>query len=75
MFQTVKLSHRTPEARAAYVQGYMAAMDAAVARLVSMADECSGGEGAGADNPYMIAASAIQRITPKGEIVESFELR
>lgn len=79
----MRLTQRTPEAREAYVQGYAAAVAAAVRQLNSLGMQCCGGNG-DALNPatkerwgetYFVAAKAIElSLSPQG-IVETYEMK
>ncbi len=78
----MKLTHKTPEARSAYVDGYGAGVWAAINKIASMDDECAGGAG-NSINPdtgveygrqYYDIANSLMRLLPSGRIVESFEM-
>jgi hypothetical protein len=79
----MKLTQRTPEARQAYVTGYRAGLQAAIMKVRQMGLECCGGDGDQV-NPatgkrwgetYSLMADALEALMPKGEIVESYEMK
>jgi hypothetical protein len=79
----MKLTQRTPEARQAYVHGYRSGLQAAIMKVRSFGLECCGGDGDRV-NPetgkrwgetYFLMADALEAMMPKGEIVETYEMK